>query len=154
MSLMTNNHNTINSSSQFSSTTVILDRGSDQFDSGDKSEPNPNLNEGTQAQIDDFLDGLLYSFNSSHSTDERIEERVIENSIEIFEEPFSLESSEDGILLHHNEWSLVGSGESLYEAEKNLYQMMQLMYEDFASEDDSRLTGNAIRLKDFLIKNC
>jgi hypothetical protein len=49
-------------------------------------------------------------------------------------------------------WSLIGYGENLYEAEKDLFSNIQIIADDYIDEPDSNLTLDAIDLKEFLLK--
>jgi len=103
------------------------------FDPNDKSEMNA------------ILDRINYVKDALKSRDIK---KVYE--IEIKGETFNYERHDGGILIKHPVWSLMGFGENLYPAEKDLYENMREVEEDYLNELDSCLTDDAIALKKFL----
>jgi len=77
---------------------------------------------------------------------------TLKNSIFICNEEFFMEEESDMIIIEHSKWSLVGQGQNLYEAIKNMKEFAFEIYKSMADDKPSELTIEANNLRDFLFK--
>lgn len=68
-------------------------------------------------------------------------------------EEFEIYLEDDNIILSHPTWSLSGMGKSLIDAEKNLLQESKIVLEHYIDVPESKLSEDAIELKNFLLHN-
>ena len=68
-------------------------------------------------------------------------------------EEFEIYLEDDNIILSHPTWSLSGMGKSLIDAEKNLLQESKVVLEHYIDVPESKLSEDAIELKNFLLHN-
>jgi len=67
----------------------------------------------------------------------------------ILDEEFNIFADGENIILTHPQWSLSGMGESLIDAERNLYKEAKEVFGHY-NIPNSQLTPDAIKLKEFL----
>lgn len=77
---------------------------------------------------------------------------TIMESLFILDEEFFIEKESDMIIVSHPNWSLIGQGETLYEAIKNMTELAFEVYKSLADEKPTDLTLDANSLRDFLFK--
>ena len=68
-------------------------------------------------------------------------------------EEFEIYIEDNNIILSHPTWSLSGMGKSLIDAEKNLLQESKVVLEHYIDVPESKLSEDAIELKNFLLHN-
>jgi hypothetical protein len=68
-------------------------------------------------------------------------------------EEFEIYLEDNNIILSHPTWSLSGMGKSLIDAEKNLLQESKIVLEHYIDVPESKLSEDAIELKNFLLHN-
>lgn len=73
-------------------------------------------------------------------------------SITIEGEVFNCLQEDGWVMITHPKWSIMGVGEDVESARKDLKDTASIVASDYIDEKDSNLTPEAIRLKAFLIK--
>lgn len=80
------------------------------------------------------------------------DEKVLRSRVVIAGEPFELELENDTIYLKHSRWSLVGSGGSILDAERDLIRETEELAGAMLYEPVRSMSYDAIRLRDFLLR--
>lgn len=75
---------------------------------------------------------------------------VLRHPIEIMGEPFWWDEEDGWVFICHEQWSLMGRGHSLAEAERDLYEMAVDIQPLYVNEPDDKMTTYARRLRDFI----
>ena len=96
------------------------------------------------------VDAVLDRYNYAKGILENINFKTI-YEIEIHGEIFNYENQKEGILIFHPKWSLLGYGENMFQAQKDLIDNMKIIADDYIGEPYSNLTKDARDLKDYLI---
>ncbi len=73
-------------------------------------------------------------------------------SITIEGEVFNCLQEDGWVMITHPKWSIMGVGEDVEAARKDLRDTASIVVSDYVDEEDLNLTSEAIKLKAFLIK--
>ena len=66
---------------------------------------------------------------------------------------YSIVRNEDGFIAENEYFNIFGYGDTVEEAEKELYEYVNDLWECYAEEDDKNLDESAIKLKEKLLEN-
>ena len=98
--------------------------------------------------------GTIYHTKSQNGSSESYIEIIDENQVikkyKLLDEDFNILIDGDNIILTHPNWSLSGMGDTLLEAERNLYKEAGEIFDYYNSIPDTELTIEAVQLKEFL----
>ena len=74
------------------------------------------------------------------------------DTVDVYNEPFSIVEDGDEIFLTHPQWSLLGSGKTLSEAYADLISSARDMAHSLRNDDDASLSAQARLLKKFVLR--
>lgn len=140
---------------QFVETKEVSDTENNALSEKDKIEfYDSYTNEYLTVDLEDesSIDAALDKINDTKKALKNRKVNILKE-IELYGAIFNYELQDGNILITHPVWSLIGFGENLFQAQRDLYENMREIKGDFIYEFDSQLTDDAIELKEFLIRS-
>lgn len=137
-------------------TSLIIDGKKVTFDTSNPQEVNNVLDLVNDSEKVEYPEESFGENKDSSSKEEAYPQIELAHKknreITICGEVFNYEFDNDDIIIKHPKWSIIGVGSTLYDAEKDLFENMKIIADEYINESDSSLDINAIYLKQFLIE--